>query len=87
MVHSIVNGHQVSPVSMSGNHDDEEEEDEEEEDGDERKKKRNRKLVHAPTTPDISSKGKMDEATKNAYIKKILAENKTLAEQLGNKTA
>ena len=87
MVHSIVNGHQVSPVSMSGNHDEEEEDEEEEDDEDERKQKRNRKLVHTPTTPDISPKGKMDEATKNAYIQKILAENKTLAEQLGNKTA
>ena len=75
MVHSIVNGNPPSPVNLGGSSDGDEE-------GDERK---HRKL-HA-VSPQIVSKGKMDQESKDSLIKKIMEENAKLAKELGNKQA
>jgi hypothetical protein len=75
MVHSIVNGNSPSPVNLNpGDSDDE---------GEERLK--HRKL--GSVSPQITSKGKMDQDSKDSLIKKIMEENAKLAEQLGNKKA
>ena len=79
MVHSIMNGNPVSPVNLGGGGGggDDDAEDEE-----------RRKHRHLATiSPKITSKGKADDESKDALIKKIMAENAQLAEQLGNKKA
>lgn len=85
MVHSIVNGHPVSPISMSGNHGGEETAEGE----GERRVLRNRKLNHTQltTTPMITNKGKMGDEERQKLIDKIMKENKDLKEQLGNKVS
>ena len=73
MVHSIINGKPVSPVNLSGGDDEEEEE------------RKHRKL--SGSSPKLTSKGKLDKDSKDALIKKIMAENAKLAQELSNKTA
>ena len=77
MVHSIINGKPASPVNFggSGGGDDEEEDD----------RKHHRHL--ASMSPKITTKGQSSDESKDELIKKIMAENAQLAEQLGNKKA
>ena len=82
MVHSIINGNPVSPVNLGGGGGDDDEEDEEE--GDDRRKHKHRKLT---SSPQITSKGKMNKESKDNLIKKIMAENAKLAKELGKETS
>ena len=78
MVHSIINGNPASPVNLGGGSSAEEESGGEEE-------RKHRKL--SGLSPKITSKGGMDKDSKDALIKKIMAENAKLAQELSNKTA
>ena len=82
MVHSIINGNPVSPVNLGGGGDDKEDEGDEDDD---RRKHKHRKLVSS--SPQITSKGKMDKQSKDSLIKKIMAENAKLAKELGKESS
>ena len=71
-----MNGKNPSPVNLGGGGDDDEE-------GEDRKKHRHL----ATLSPNITTKGQTDDSSKDALIKKIMAENAQLAEQLSNKKA
>ena len=78
MVHSIINGNPASPVNLGGSSGGGEEDG-----GDEERK--HRKL--SGLSPKIASKGGMTKESKDSLIKKIMAENAKLAQELSNKTA
>ena len=80
MLHNIVNGHPMSPVSLSGSVGGEEDG----EGGDE-----DRKLNHnvGAQSPILTSKGNQAEDERQALIDRIIAENQKLKAELGNNVA